>query len=307
MQKRVLVIGGSYFVGRVFTMVTANFGEGDYEIHMVNRGRYSYKCPTIHEYHFDRHEAAKFGTELPELDFDAVVDFCAYEPEDIRSVLANLRGKVGQYIYFSTASVYDPSLNTAVKETDALMEPKLIGHRQADYVAKKLLLEQELQAVCGEKNIPYTILRPTFIYGPYNYAPRESTFIKLIVREMEVPCPLQSPGKFNFVYVKDAANAAGLCIGDQRAYNKVFNLAEDRSFNYTTMFAAYGQAIGSAVLIKYIPVGEAMKLDLPFPIDHSELCDGSLFAETFGFTYTPFETGFKNTYDYFSSIFAQDG
>ena len=307
MQKRVLVIGGSYFVGRVFTMVTANFGEGDYEIHMVNRGRYSYKCPTIHEYHFDRHEAAKFGTELPELDFDAVVDFCAYEPEDIRSVLSNLKGKVRQYIYFSTASVYDPSLNTAVKETDPLMEPKLVGHRQVDYVAKKLLLEQELQAVCQEKGIHYTILRPTFIYGPYNYAPRESTFIKLIVKKMEVPCPLQSPGKFNFVYVKDAANAAGLCIGDQRAYDKVFNLSEGQAFNYTTMFAAYGRALGGAVPLQYIPLGEAMKLDLPFPVDHSELCDGSLFAETFGFEYTPFETGFKFTYDFFSPMFERGG
>ena len=28
-------------------------------------------------------------------------------------------------------------------------------------------------AVCKAAGIPYTILRPTFIYGPFNYAPRE--------------------------------------------------------------------------------------------------------------------------------------
>ncbi len=303
MKKRILVIGGTYFVGRVFVTVTAQMGEGDYEVHLVNRGRYSYKTGEVRQHHFDRHEAEKFGTEVPAVDFDAIVDFCAYEPGDIRSVLDNLKGKVGQYIYYSTASVYRPDLNSAVTETDPLMEPKLVGHPQMDYVSKKLLLERELQEAAGEKGIPWTILRPAFIYGPYNYAPRESRFIQMFLKEIALPCPINSPGKFNFVYVKDAANAAGLCIGDERAYNKIFNLASPEHFNYESMFSAYGQATGIGMPLRYIPVGEAMKLDLPFPVDHSELCDGSLFAETFGYTYEPFREGFLKTYNFFEPFF----
>ena len=39
-------------------------------------------------------------------------------------------------------------------------------------------LEEELRQVCAQ--IPWTIVRPAFIYGPFNYAPREAWYIRLL-------------------------------------------------------------------------------------------------------------------------------
>ncbi len=48
----ILIIGGSYFLGRVFTMIA----DSSYHITMVNRGKYSMTQHNIIEYHFDRHD-----------------------------------------------------------------------------------------------------------------------------------------------------------------------------------------------------------------------------------------------------------
>ena len=87
--------------------------------------------------------------------------------------------KIKQYIFISTCSVYDPLGNSVKTESDPMLS-NFAGGVISDYVMKKCLLEIELVNICKEKNLPYTILRPTFIYGPFNYAPRESYFIKLI-------------------------------------------------------------------------------------------------------------------------------
>ena len=55
MKPKVLVIGGSYFAGRVFTMVAS----GSCALTLLNRGRYSMTLyPDVTELRCDRHDAA---------------------------------------------------------------------------------------------------------------------------------------------------------------------------------------------------------------------------------------------------------
>ena len=55
MKPKILVIGGSYFAGRVFTMVASN----QCELTLINRGRYSMsRYPDVQEIRCDRHDAA---------------------------------------------------------------------------------------------------------------------------------------------------------------------------------------------------------------------------------------------------------
>ena len=46
-MSKILVIGGTYFTGRVFTIVAAREG---HELTLVNRGRYSLARPGVTEY-----------------------------------------------------------------------------------------------------------------------------------------------------------------------------------------------------------------------------------------------------------------
>jgi len=82
MSKKVLVIGGTYFAGRVFAILAAR--EAGFELTFVNRGRYSMSMlPNIKEYACDRHDAAALRA-LPLEEYDAVVDFCAYTPDEVK-------------------------------------------------------------------------------------------------------------------------------------------------------------------------------------------------------------------------------
>ena len=51
------------------------------------------------------------------------------------------------------------------------------------------------------------MLRPAILYGPYNYAPRESVFIQMAVQKKCIPSFTDADGRFQFIYVKDAAEA----------------------------------------------------------------------------------------------------
>ena len=84
-EMKILVIGGTYFVGRVFVLIAAK--REDAQLTLLNRGRYSLGRQDIREIRCDRHDAAGMEAALRDTEWDAVVDFCAYEPDDIASVL----------------------------------------------------------------------------------------------------------------------------------------------------------------------------------------------------------------------------
>ena len=68
---RILVIGGSYFFGRVFVMLAAK----EHDVTVLNRGTYSVAQLGAKQITGDRKDAAVWRTVTD--DYDCVVDFCA--------------------------------------------------------------------------------------------------------------------------------------------------------------------------------------------------------------------------------------
>ena len=85
---KLLVIGGSYFLGRVFLMQAA----GEHDITVVNRGTWSLESLGVKQIKGDRRDDALWG-QIEE-DIDVIIDFCAYEKGDIARVLRNIKGTV---------------------------------------------------------------------------------------------------------------------------------------------------------------------------------------------------------------------
>ncbi|MCM1097035.1 MAG: NAD-dependent epimerase/dehydratase family protein, partial [Ruminococcus flavefaciens] len=279
---RILVIGGSYFYGRVFVML----GAKEHEITVVNRGTYSMEEFGVRQIAGERHDAELWRGCAGK--YDAVVDFCAYEPGDIETVLSNLPEAPGQYLLISTVDVYrrtgvageamrgsgteevrNPEAKTPegknlkaktleeggsgreisgkgsenaagtrldYKEEGFPLEDRSFPGEAGAYIAGKIALERELHRVCGERGIPFTVLRPTILYGPYNYAPRESVFIRMAVKEHVLPRFTDAAGFFQFVYVKDAAEAVLKCLGNEKTYGQAYNLCGDETLDYDVFF-----------------------------------------------------------------------
>jgi nucleoside-diphosphate-sugar epimerase len=300
--KRILAIGGSAFTGRVFSIVASR--DSEVELHVVNRGSFPLNLDNVSQYKCDRHDTMRLARVLPSLKFDAIVDFCAYSPGEIRAVQRALDGRFGQYIFFSTASVYSPGDN-GVKTEDSPVVSGLADGAVEEYLAGKVRLEEELYEEHLRSGVPYTILRPTFIYGPFNYAPRESYFIEMIARGHNVPIPSDATARFSFVYVVDVANATLRCVGDTRAYNETFNLAAPEHVTYGRLMSDFERCNGGPFLSHEVTVREVeeQNIPLPFPLTDDVLYNGEKIAKTFDFSYTPFAEGMEKTFKVFYSLY----
>ena len=268
MAYNVLVMGGSYFLGRIFCIFASR--REDMELTLVNRGRYAMThYPHLREYRSDRHDADGLA-RLPEQEYDAAVDLCAYAPGDVSFLLDHLPGTVKRYILISTADVYMRRPGVIPEESSPLQDAKGTGPA-AEYIWNKVLLERELETECIRRGIEPVILRPAFIYGPYNYAPRESWYIRRIVQGLEIPVPSDASSRFQFVFVKDAAEAILACV--------------------TRPVTA------AQVLEENIPV--------PFPLteEESELYRGDRITRELGLSYTPFPEGMEKTWKAFKSVY----
>jgi 2'-hydroxyisoflavone reductase len=302
LNKNILVIGGSSFAGRVFSITISK--KEEYSLHVVNRGQFPLNLKNVKEYKCDRHSPVMVARLLPDVMFDVIIDFCAYNPGEVSSLLAALKGRFKQYIVISTASVYEPRDFKTKTETDPIVS-KSEGGRVSDYIYNKVLVEQETAVTCKELGVPYTIFRPTFIYGPFNYAPRESWFIELIARGHVVPVPTDAAARFNMVYVFDIARALEICIGDARAYDQVFNLSGPEEITYTLLLESFEKFNNGPFMSRPVTVDEVIdeNIPLPFPLTEDELYSGKKFSDTFDFVYTPFAEGMEKTYKIFYSLF----
>lgn len=301
---KLLVIGGSYFFGRVFVMEAAK----EHEITVWNRGTYSMESYGVRQITGDRHERGAGCEE----DYDAVIDFCAYEPGDVGDTFRLLTGKIGQYVFISTVDVYERNASV-VKNEDTPLEERIIAGEAGAYIAGKVALEHETAEACSARGIPYTVLRPAILYGPYNYAPRESVYIQMLLQNHALPRFTDAQGRFQFVYVKDAAQAVLKCLGEEKAYGQAYNLCQDQILTYESFFETLKRAAqpedteGLAEVPLTVEQAMAQGVPVPFPATAAEthLCDNTKGKEQLGLSYADFEEGMRRTYRAFRNVYMQ--
>lgn len=303
----ILVIGGSYFYGRVFVMEAVR-EHSEYHLTVLNRGTYSMEEFGVSQIRGDRHDTDVY--KECQGDYDAVVDFCAYEAGDVSRVIENLSGRIGQYILISTVDAYERDGEAVRTEADALEHRRFAGEAGA-YIAGKVAVEEELRQFCAERKISYTILRPAILYGPYNYAPRESAYIQMMLINHALPRFIDADGRFQFVYVKDAAQAVLKVLGNAKAFGQSYNLCQDDTVTYEGFFQALKEAAEPEVLrdLQEVPItvdsAMAQQVPVPFPATAQEtlLCSNEKSKRELGMEYTDFEEGMRRTYNAFRRVF----
>jgi len=302
---KVLVLGGSYFYGRVFVMQAAK----EHEITVVNRGTYSMESFGVKQIIGNRKDAALWKNCRE--DYDVLVDFCGYNSGDIKTVLDNLAGNINQYLFISTVDVYERGKafgEEALKGENTPYEKRTFAGEAGSYIAGKVALEQELVAECGKRGIAYTVLRPAVLYGPFNYAPRESVYIQMLVQNHILPQITDAAGKFQFVYVKDAALAAEKCLLNADAYGQAYNLCGDAILDYNIFFQALEKA--ADVPFEVIPMTAeqalAQNIPLPFPLtrEETELYSNEKSKAELKLCYTELAEGMLKTYRAFKNVYA---
>ena len=302
-----LVIGGSYFYGRVFVMEAVK----EHTVTVLNRGTYSMKEFGVKEIRGDRHDVDVL-MQCRE-NYDAVIDFCAYDAGDVERIVQKIAGQIGQYVLISTVDAYERG-NDTVRTEDHALEHRIFPGEAGAYIAGKVALEEEVVRVCGERCIPWTVLRPAILYGPYNYAPRESVYIRMMLQNRALPSFVDADGRFQLVYVKDAAQALLRTLGNTRAYGQAYNLCQDGSIDYALFFQILKEAAEAEVRdgLQEIPItvdsAMAQQIPVPFPAkaEETQLCSNEKSKRELSLQYTDLAEGMGRTYRAFKQVYQPD-
>ncbi len=159
---KILVIGGTHFVGRHF--VDAALARG-HEITLFNRGKSGDVFPNVENLRGDREGDLSV---LKGRHWDAVVDTCGYVPRVVRLSAELLQNQVDRYLFISTISVYDvmdrPGENESAR-LQTLDDPTTEEITGGSYGGLKVLCEQVVEALYGDRALN---VRPGMIVGPHD-------------------------------------------------------------------------------------------------------------------------------------------
>ncbi len=305
---RVLIIGGTYFLGRAFTLNLLEekwkrtIKDEQIEIYLLNRGNMPAPEGINGFLKADRHDAGTLaGSEFYGQSFDIIVDFCAYEEKDIESLTEALDLSFDQYIFISTCDVYK-HFEGELQDENAPFEDRMYPGEEGEYINGKVKLEAELIRVCAERKAHYTSIRPSYIYGPGNYAPREGIYFNWINKSGQILQPFDATGHFQLVYVDDLAKAIALVIRNEVAYDRAFNVCGTEMYTYSSFFKSLKKAVSKSFECVYMTVDEInrKRISLPFPLteDESEQYSGNDIIKL-GLDYISLTSGLRKSYDSF--------
>ncbi|MBI4870302.1 MAG: NAD-dependent epimerase/dehydratase family protein [Candidatus Riflebacteria bacterium] len=223
---KVLVIGGTRFFGLEVVRMLA--GRGD-EVVVLSRR----EAPELAEApvrcilgpRSDRAALEAVGAEAARRPFDAVFDNVAMDAGDVAAILDVLSGRVGQYVLTSTGSVYfarDHSRPVAEQQWEPHHDlGSLQDEGASPYGLGKRRAERTLHVRGGEVG-SFTILRPTFIFGPGDPTGRLAWYVNTLLDGMPV-----GPMEFvsNPVFSRDAARLVVQVLDSPPPSGRCYNVA----------------------------------------------------------------------------------
>ena len=201
---KVLVIGGTQFVGR--HIVSALFADGD-EVTLFHRGHTNPDLFAGAEHRLgDRDvDLSALGTGA----WDATIDTSAYVPRQVRSLAEALDGRGGRYVHISSVSAYALPTGPGLTEDAPLAvldDPTTEVVNGNTYGGLKALCEVASHQWFGNSGAPVSIVRPTYVAGPYDYTGRFTWWVERVARGGRVLAPGPSDNPFQVIDARDLAD-----------------------------------------------------------------------------------------------------
>lgn len=195
---RILIVGGTAFVGRHIAQAALDAG---YDLSLFHRGKTGADLfPAATHLTGDRDEDL---SALDGRDFDATIDTCAFFPRQVRSLAAALDGRGGRYVYISSVSAYSPAVSWNYDETGPLAEigdPDATEITADNYGGLKVACEQMATRLYGPGT---TIIRPTYVIGPYDRSYRFTWWVERLARGGRVLAPGRPDDPIQLIDARD--------------------------------------------------------------------------------------------------------
>jgi nucleoside-diphosphate-sugar epimerase len=179
--------------------------------------------------------------------FDVVCQFKVYTPEQMKLDLQTFAGRVGQYIFISSASCYQkPAKQYLITEKTPLENPFW------EYSKLKIASEQVLR---DQEQLPYTIVRPSHTIRTHLPIQIGDWMVGLerilegkpllVTGDGTAPWTLTRPVDFSVPFVR--------LFGRSEAIGEDVHITGDRGFTWDDIHSAIARGFGTAAKNVHVP------------------------------------------------------
>lgn len=244
---KVLFIGGTGVISSACSQLAVERG---IELYLLNRGESTRPTPQgarVLRGNIRQIEEAK--QLLAGHQFDAVVEWIGFVPEHVHADIELFRGRTAQYVFISSASVYQtPPASLPVTESTPLDNPYW------EYARAKIACEQVLMQAYRDEKFPATIVRPSHTYdqtmlpvtGRYTVVNRMRQGKKVIVHG-------DGTSLWTLTHHRDFARGFVGLLGNSHAIGDAFHITSDEWLTWNQIYEIIAQAAGVEPHIVHIP------------------------------------------------------
>ena len=240
----VLFIGGNGIISSACSALAVSRG---IDLTLLNRGTDSTRPPIDGARHITG-SADDLATAIGNRSFDVVVNFRSFSPSSAAADAALLAGRVGQYVYISSASAYHkPVTRLPITESMPLHNPFW------EYSRNKAASERVLNDAYNDHGFPITIVRPSHTY--------DRTLIPLdggwtIVDRMRrgLPTIVHGDGTSLWTLTHNTDFAVGLVglLGHPAAIGDTFHITSDEALPWNEIATTLADAAGATTELLHV-------------------------------------------------------
>ncbi len=244
MSLKVLFVGGT---GQISLPCVERAVAAGHDVTVFNRGRSGEALPDgVTLITGDMKDEAGYRS-LGEGRFDVVCQFMLFTPEQMEEDIRVFAGKTGQYIFISSASVYEkPARHYVITEKTPTVNPYW------PYSQAKIAAEAVLKA---SKDLPWTIVRPS--HTVRNGLPSMMNDGDAVARRMLAGKPVivcgDGTSPWTLTRSVDLAQPFVGLFGKAEAISEDFHITADRGHGWDQIYRAIASGLGVEAKIVHVP------------------------------------------------------
>ena len=295
MIKQVLVMGGSYFIGKKVVDFLLN---DNYSVYTLNRGTRENNDKRVINLKCDRNDTEQMNTILRKHSFDIVIDISALNKSQVEILYNSLDKKnLKQFVFISSSAVYDiENFSIPYSEETPLGENKY----WTSYGTNKIEAEKFLKEKFQNTKASLIILRPPYVYGENNYAQRESFIFEHICNDKPIIIPGNGNTYLQFIYTTDLANIILNIINTNLDGISTFNVGNKKPVTIKEWIECCANVVSkNAKIIEYDYNNYQRKERDFFPFhNYDNVLDVSKINKIYN-KETDFQIGLKNAFEWY--------
>jgi nucleoside-diphosphate-sugar epimerase len=257
---KALFIGGTGLISQAVSRLAVERGV---ELSLLNRGLRGEFFPAgARQILADARDADAMRKALGNMEFDVVVDWIAFTPDQIELDIDLFKDRTGQFFFISSASAYQkPATHYLITESTPLSNPFW------QYSRDKISCEERLDRAYRENGFPVTVVRPSYTYGdtliPAALRSRSHpwTLVDRMKRGKEVIVQGDGTALWTMTHNSDFAKGFVGLMGNARAIGQAFHITSDEVLTWDQIMRFIGAAAGVEPRIVHVASDFIAKAD----------------------------------------------